>query len=360
VAPQSLLAIIDTAQVSGPGRQLTALLQRLQQAGTETRVLTFHRDGRPPAPFVAFLESAGIPCVVVRERGRFDLSLIGRVRTAVRAIRPQVVQTHSYKATVLAWLLRRMGEPFRWVGCFHGATSENAAVRAYHRLDLRLLRAADRVVIMAEAQRAALGPASAGAVVINNAVLPPPTAGLPPGLPPATFAYIGRLSPEKGCDILIEAVADLERSGLEEPWSVVVAGDGPEREALTARVATLGLGHRVDFLGQVADPWTVYRRVECVVLPSRSEGLPNVLLEAIAADRAVVATTVGAVPSVIGSSAAAILVPPDDAGALAVAMRQARERGGSAEASRARSAIASEYSLERRVAAHLAIYESLR
>lgn len=359
MTPRSLLAIIDTAQVSGPGRQLTALLQALRGQGVDARVLTFHRAGRPVSPFVEFLASAGIPCTVVPERSRFDLSLVGRVRTALREFRPEVVQTHSYKATALAWLLRRTGERFGWVGCFHGATTENVAVRGYHRLDLRLLRGADRVVIMSETQRAALGPAGAGAVVIHNAVLPPPATPERSAGPEATFGYVGRLSPEKGCDVLLEAVAELRRTGMSEPWSVVIAGDGPERAALEARAGALGLGQRVRFLGQVADPWTVYRRVACVVLPSRSEGLPNVLLEAIAADRAVVATTVGAVPAVIGPGAAAVLVAPGDAVALAGAMREALERGRSREASEARAAIAAEYSLARRVAAHLALYESL-
>lgn len=360
MAPRSLLAIIDTAQVSGPGRQLAALLRELRQRGTDARVLTFHRAGRPASPFVPFLEAAGIPVTVVPERARFDPAVVGHCRRLVRDFRPDIIQTHSYKATVVAWRLRRTGERFGWVGCFHGTTAETLAVRLYHWLDLRLLRGADQVVLMAEAQRKLLGRFGGRAVVIHNAVLPPASPGPAAAAGPcATFAYVGRLSPEKGVDLLLQAVAILCREAPGEDWSLLVAGHGPEREALERQAQASGITSRVSFLGQVADPWQVYRRVACVVLPSRSEGLPNVLLESIVADRAVVATAVGAVPEVLGGTAAGEMPPAHDAAALAAAMRRALAGGRSTAAIRARAAIAEQFSLARRVAAHLAVYQSV-
>jgi len=364
VVATRLLAIIDTVQVSGPGKQLAALLVALRERGTNARVLTIHRTGRPSAPFVTHLESLGIPCTVIPERGRFDPFLAWRAGRVVREFQPHVVQTHSYKATVLAWLLRRMGYAFSWVGCFHGATDETTAVRAYHRLDIMLLRTADRTVIMSETQRTALGSGGRRALVINNAVLPPDApvaddalARLPDRN--GTLAFIGRLSPEKGCDLLLDALAVLAEGHPELDWNIIIAGDGPERGQLEAQAAELLLTPRVQFLGQVARVSDLYRAVQCVVLPSRSEGLPNVLLEAIAANCSVVATSVGAIPTVVGGSAAAILIPPGDANALARAMHQVLVAGEDPGAGEARRRVVAEYSLATRVGRFEALYAEL-
>lgn len=333
----------------------------MRSQGMDARVLTFHRRGRPRAPYVTFLEAAGIPVTVIPEHLRFDPGTVWRARRAIRAFAPDVIQTHSYKATVLARLLRAWGGRFKWVGCFHGATAENTLVRLYHRIDLWSLRQADAIVLMSETQRAALGSDSPRARVIHNAVLPPPRHGLAtsPLWAPATFAYVGRLSPEKGCDLLLAAAGVLAAEQPDRPWRLIIAGDGPSRPALEAQAADLGLGARVSFIGQVPEPWDVYRAAECIVLPSRSEGLPNVLLEAIAADRTIIATTVGAIPGLIGPSAAAMLVPPQEIGALAEAMRHVLQAPRHPEASHDRGRIAAEYTVASRLEAHLEVYSSL-
>ena len=113
------------------------------------------------------------------------------------------------------------------------------------------------------------------------------------------------------------------------------------------------------FLGRVEDPAAVYAASDAVVLPSRSEGLPNVLLEAIRADRPVAVTRVGAVPEVLMEGAAGVLARPGDATDLAEAIQRALSEGSSDEARQGRLEVVKRYSLRRRVDAHVQLYSEL-
>jgi glycosyltransferase involved in cell wall biosynthesis len=101
-----------------------------------------------------------------------------------------------------------------------------------------------------------------------------------------------------------------------------VVGDGPLRGALEARTRDLGLGDRVFFTGLVADvrPWLAH--LDAMVVPSRREGLPTVLLEALAAGCPIVATRVGGVPEIVADQQTGLLVPPGDAQALGRALQR--------------------------------------
>src|SRR5690606_3578792 len=98
---------------------------------------------------------------------------------------------------------------------------------------------------------------------------------------------MGRLSPEKGFDLLIRAVALLRRQ--HPGCSLTILGDGPEREPLEGLAEELGVAEAVSFGGQVRDPAAHLVRGDIFVLPSRFEGFPNALLEAMACGLAVVA-----------------------------------------------------------------------
>jgi glycosyltransferase involved in cell wall biosynthesis len=348
-------------------RQLTALARALQAAGTECLVVAFHRDGGAPSAFAAHLKEAGVPHCVVRDRGPLDWRLVSTVDAILRRWRPSIVQTHGYKATAVAYVLRRLGAPWRWIGFFHGSTTEPLRARFYHWVDRRLLGSAERVVVMSHLQAREFSHCSERVRVIYNAALARPPAARPAerddlapiagDLPRPILGVVGRLSQEKGVDLFLEACAILAGRGL--AFSALVAGDGPGRARLEAQCARLGLGSRVRFMGHVHDVDAVYRLIDLLVLPSRSEGLPNTLLEAMQADVPVVATTVGAVPEVVGTSPAARLVAPGSVAALVDAIEQAVTQGDPPQAATARHEALSRFSLERRVDAHVQLYRDL-
>jgi glycosyltransferase involved in cell wall biosynthesis len=134
------------------------------------------------------------------------------------------------------------------------------------------------------------------------------------GLAGSVLLYAGRLEPVKGPDVLLEAFAEI-RVALPDA-TLVVAGEGSLASELRARVAERPLPG-VRFLGQRSDIPDLIAAADLVVLPSRGEGMPTLLLEALLAGRAVVATRVGAVADVTEDGRFARIVPPGDAATLA-------------------------------------------
>jgi glycosyltransferase involved in cell wall biosynthesis len=126
----------------------------------------------------------------------------------------------------------------------------------------------------------------------------------------------GRMTPQKGWDVLFEAAARL--SSVRDDLFWLLVGDGPLRPALTRRAGELGV--RACFAGARADMADVLGCADVVVLASRSEGLPFTLLEAMALGKPVVATRVGGVPEVVEDGLSGRLVPPEDPAALASAV----------------------------------------
>ncbi|MBK9408436.1 MAG: glycosyltransferase [Gemmatimonadetes bacterium] len=258
----SVVAVIDTVILSGPGRQLVAQAVLQRSRGTAFRIVTFRRAGRPVSPFVAYAEARGVPCDVIEESGSLDMSVLPRVRETLARAGASVVQTHGYRPSAIVRSLRALGwYAGGWVGFYHGATAEDWKVRLYHALDLRLLRSADQVVVMSRPQLALFADVGDRAALVFNAVLEEgAVAGAQdcaPLFPPPTvprLAAIGRLSPEKGVDILLEAAALLKAEGV--PFELFLAGDGPERAALEAQAAALSLGDEVRFL----DRFTTWAR----------------------------------------------------------------------------------------------------
>jgi glycosyltransferase involved in cell wall biosynthesis len=167
--------------------------------------------------------------------------------------------------------------------------------------------------------------------------------------------WVGRLTPEKGPDILLEAAASL-------PVDVHVSlvGEGPMRADLERRAESLGLDSRVRWHGIVDSADRLLSAFDVVVLSSRTEGTPMVLLEAMAAGVPVVASAVGGVPDVV-SDREAILTPADDPRALAAGIVAALDRGDPTESrvEAARARLRSDYDLEAWLDRYEAVYRRL-
>ena len=135
------------------------------------------------------------------------------------------------------------------------------------------------------------------------------------------FVTVARLVPQKGIDVLIGALA--QTAGPACGWMQTLVGDGPEREALELQVRQADLQKRVRFLGFRPDPQTFLLQASVFVLPSRFEGMPNALLEAMAAGLAVVVTDASPGPlEVVKHGVNGLVVPSDDPSALAAALDQ--------------------------------------
>lgn len=330
--PRTVLILTATERVSGPLKGIFQYVAHLDPR--RYRPLLGLVRGAVTRRTDAELEAAArrVPHVVLEQSGAFDWRLFGAARRVAREHGAALVQTHGYKTHLLGLSLRlTLGLP--WIGFEHGFTTETWRVRLYHRLAW-LLRYADRAVVVSgrlERQLRGMGVPAARLVRLHNAVEPDVPGTQPaPGtfrqahhIPPEAplVAVIGRISSEKGQRVFLEAFA-VANAALPSLHAVLV-GEGPDEAFIAAQIGRMGLGDRVHWIGYHRPIAPIYRDADLVVIPSFTEGIPNVLLEALAAGCPVVATAVGGIPEVVVDGEHALLVPPGEPGIMGDAMVRA-------------------------------------
>lgn len=314
------LHVIAPGGVGGAESVVVGGAAALARAGVEAFVCAI-REARAPERADALVERAaarGVPTLEVRSRGRIDPLLVRDLRRAIAGSQADVVHAHGYKAVVYA-AAACGGRPL--FVTHHGVGGVDAKSAAYVAVAVAAYRRATRVFAVSESTRAHLlrrGVPPRRVVTLHNFVGLELPAVVPDPDEDGTIraAFLGRLSPEKGADVLLKALAWTSHRALR----LSVFGDGPERERLELLAAELSLDDRVRFEGFRDDVVARILASHVVVLPSRSEGLPMTMLEAMALGRPVLATRVGGVPEVFDASLGGELVPPDDPAALAAAL----------------------------------------
>ncbi|MDQ4081145.1 MAG: glycosyltransferase, partial [Gemmatimonadota bacterium] len=256
-------------------------------------------------PFLISLADAGVEADVLKIPGRAYLRERALVRNLCRRYCPAIVHTHGFRPDVLdAAVARRMGVPT--VTTVHGFTGGGWKVGVYERIQRFAFRWFDAVVAVSRP----LADELAASGVPRQRIHTVPNAYAPTGDPAQraaarrklgisddafTVGWVGRLSHEKGPDVLVDALAHL----TDVPTRVSMVGHGPAREALGARAVALGVGERITWHGVVRDAASLFRAFDVFVLSSRTEGSPMVLFEAMAAGVPVVAAEVGGVPDTL-------------------------------------------------------------
>ncbi|MGY1680941.1 glycosyltransferase family 4 protein [Geodermatophilus sp. SYSU D01176] len=287
------------------------------------------------------------PVDVVHAHQGEDLATLPLARLAARRHRcPLVVTVHCSVGHTLTgrgprtWLLRALG----------GAIERSA------------LRRADAVVVLTDRTAAALAADGVPAERIST---------VPSGFDPCLFAghlpdafpgvarprigYVGRLAPQKRADLLVEAFGRLRG-----PASLVVVGDGPDRERVHALAAGLPRVHLTGFVEHTAVP-AVLASLDVLVLPSAYEEMGSVLTEALASGLPVVASDVGGIPEVVRHGVTGLLLPPGDVDALAAALdRLVADPGLRARLSAGARARAGDYAWPRLAARVAAVYARVR
>ena len=325
-----VMVIVAAREVTGPSKGIFQLMEAFKGSGISLSLYNFDVEGAPSGRFVDAAREAGTDLHMFRQKGKSYLSILRQARREALEKKFKIVQTHGYKPAMIGLYLKYACR-LKWVCFMHGTTNESFRVRFYNLFDRVVQRFADRVVLMTASQRAKIiGGADEERVrVIHNAVDPDRPASFSPnggdpaekaGIPAAAriLSVVGRLSPEKGVDEFLRAFASVS-AGHPDVHAAIV-GEGPERRNLEALARQLGLSERVHFTGYTPYSGDFISRSEMLIIPSRSEGIPNVALEALALGRPVVATRVGGVPEVIMDGLDGLLVPPEDPKALASAI----------------------------------------
>ena len=369
-APLTVMMLISTHILGGPAKGLLQLIPELQRRGRVRPLLcTFAQPGAVETPFQAACREQGVALHCFAQAFNWDMRSFNTVREFVRREGVDIVQTHGYKENICGLYLRRTaGKP--WLTFVHGTTDENLKVRLYHALDRFIAARADRIVpVSHELMRRRVPKALRHKVrVVENAIVPRARNVSPEAvaqwrarhaLTQPAVACVGRLSPEKGQDVLLRAAARLRDMGAR--FQVALVGDGPWRAELEALAARLKLDAAVRFVGQQKDMDLVYAATDLLVLPSRKEGMPNVVLEGMLAGLPIVATQVGAVPDMLTSGENGVLVPMGDDAALARAMRDVLCDGSFARriGERARASLFPRFSIAQRAQNVEDVYEEL-
>lgn len=353
--------LIDTLERAGAEKQLLTVATHLDRERFEPVVLCLARTG----PFEAELRRAGVPVVLIGKRHKLAIGALRRLRAWLRAERPEVLHTWMFTCNLFGRLAAR-GLPVRTLATEVAADVGKAAWRL--RVDRWLAPATDAFYVnsatVAAFYRERCGIPPERVTVIPNgvrveAVEPLERAAL--GVPDGAFVVCcaGRLSPEKGFDRVIEALAGEPLRG--RVVYLVVAGEGPLREGLAAHAARLGVGDRVRLLGYRDDLQQVIRAADAFVLASLHEGMPNALMEALAQGRPCVATAVGGVRELMVDGESGLVIGESDPRLIAEAIARLMDapelaaRLGRA----ARDRMATRFSIEENVRRFEALYESL-
>ncbi len=308
-----ILEMITPSRIGGAETHVARLVRDLRAAGDEVAV--FSPSGRP---FTGYLQEQELQPVSWRTSGKIDPISIYRIVKLIRQQKIELVHTHLTSATFIGVQAARItGIPC--VATLHGFTDA-----FWYRLPPRLIAVSHAV----KAHFVAQGIPEARITVLHNGInlaeYPPhplEEAKIAIGQSPdgPILGIFGRLAPEKGQDVALDALAQVIPAIPEV--RLLIVGEGRCRAALLAQAERLGIGANVEFCGFHADPRPLMRACDLVLVPSRKEGFGLAAIEAMALARPVVATAVGGIPEVVVDGVTGVLVPAESPTALAAAIQ---------------------------------------
>jgi len=313
--------IIDELPPNGAERLLVDLI-KARSDRFDVQVLCLVRGG----PLEQELARMGVPVVIFGRRSKFDVSLLWRLWRWLRLHRPKVVHTHLFTADSWGRLAAFLaGVP----AVFSTAHSSNQWKSRLHiTIDRLMARVTSKVIACTEAVQQVLItehhiPAKKVALVGNgidfqrleNADVHGLTSEFPTQPNVLKIGIIGRLHPCKGHLDFLPVLVHLRDKNINAHLFVI--GEGELRQDIERRISDLQLGSHVTLAGQRSDVPAWLNYLDFLVIPSKYEGLPLTLLEAMGVGRPVVATAVGGIPDVIEEGVDGLLVRPEDEAAMA-------------------------------------------
>ena len=367
--PIRVLHLRDSPWVDGPGRTILETAARIDRSRIDYQVGAFVSCSDKSHPLVGALQQRGLPVHAIEDLGGVGPKMVGKVIDLLDRLEIDILHTSEFRSNVLGLLCRRR-RPIKLVSTAHGWIANDLRGHLYIWADRILLRRFDRVLLVSCAMRRRLPSwwvPDSKVRVIHNALMTESYGQDVPKMPrvaPDPFGKVrllnvGRLSVEKGQDLLLRAVAGLtvEYPGLE----VAFAGVGPFEATLRRLAEQLGIAARVQFLGYVSDMPALYATTDLVVQSSLTEGLPNVVLEASYLGVPIVATDVGGTREVIEHGVSGWLLRPGASGFLAEALRQYLSDPAAfiEMASRGRMRIATSFAFAARTEQQMRIYQEM-
>jgi glycosyltransferase involved in cell wall biosynthesis len=316
-----VLQLISSGGYYGAENMLLNLCASQEQSGCENSLLLFYNVHIPNVEFYERARRRGLSVRMVHCNGRADWRAVRQIEEYIQEDGIDLVHTHGYKADLYGYLAAwRCHKPV--VATCHNWVGGTAALGIYNHLDRMALKKFNALAAVSDkvAQRLlAFGvPAEKIKTIANGIDVTAFERAEPLPLLNAegstVVGVVARLDLQKGFEYLLQAARKLCKtfSGLK----IVIVGDGPDRDAIEEMIEQYGLQSNVILAGQQSNMPGVYAAMDIFVLPSLNEGLPMTILEAMAASKPVIATRVGAIPSVIKDGENGLLVDPRDSEGL--------------------------------------------
>jgi len=312
-----------------------------------------------------------VELISIDDRGALDWKVVPRMLEVCRREKVTIWHGHDYKTNILGLILKRF-YPMRTITTVHGWVEYTARTPLYYKLDRWSLRAYERVLCVSDDLRASAvghGVARKRCELLENGIdtadwkrtASPREARIRQGANPdrLLIGAVGRLSPEKGFDRLIDAIADLIREG--SPVDLTIFGEGSQKDALQSKIDARGMAAHIRLGGYCGNLKPQYEAMDMYAMSSSREGLPNVVLEAMAMGVPAVATRINGIPRLIADGVDGILCEPDSVESLRDALRtlatgpELRRRLADA----ARTTIESRFSFEKRMRRMADIYDEM-
>lgn len=366
-----ILDLRDSPWVDGPGRTVLEIAEALNGAEIEYIICSMRADGGPPGAYAEEARRRCLPHEEIRERGPFDFRVVSQINEILSRRRIHIVHTHEFRSDVFGLICARF-KGARLVSTVHGWIGNNLTGKCYSMLDKLLLRFFDRIVVVSQKLKRQLmdwGIPERKITVVPNALkigeyrsdrsddgfrrefsLGPET---------TLIGNIGRLSPEKGQADFLRAARDVLQRCEQARFALI--GVGPDEAMLRALARDLGIADRVIFAGYRRDMLRVYNSLDLVVQSSFTEGMPNVILEALLMTVPVIATDVGGTAEVVEHESTGVLLPPGQPQRLAAEiLRFVHDKAGfQAQAARGRERVARDFSSARRIEQMTEVFRSV-
>ena len=323
--------------VGGIFRHVRDLAEEQSKAGHEIGILCDSLTGGEHedrlfddiAPFLAL----GVTRLPIRRQiSLSDATTLWDGYKEIRSLRPDVLHGHGAKGGLLARVLGSMLRVNRYrvarLYTAHGGSLHFSRTSLQgmlvHSLERMLEFLTDGVIFICDFERRTyerkIGKPRTRSVMIYNGISDRDFRSIPTRSDSVHFVYIGMMRDLKGPDLFVDAFAKTERR-IGRPLSALMIGDGPDRDEYRTIMIERGLGHRIGMLPAMR-VHEAFSMSQNVVVPSRAEAMPYIVLEALAAGKTVIASRVGGIPEALGESSAA-LAKPDDTDDLARVMAEA-------------------------------------
>jgi glycosyltransferase involved in cell wall biosynthesis len=330
-----ILHTIDSLGIYGAETMLLNLAEQQRRGGHTPIILSIGNPDCAEKPLEAEAAQRGLQCIPHRMRDGLNFRGAARILRLARQQQIDVIHSHGYKTNILLGALPEMMRPCPIVTTLHGWTAKKklSKLGLYCFIDQHLLHRLNAVVVVNEQLKSTptlrmldqrrIHAIANGITVADEVQLRFDFAQDPLGRELLALkkdtgvlvGAVGRLSPEKNFGALIEALQQVGNSRV----GVAILGDGPELALLRDKIAAAGLQDRVLLGGYVKDARKYLELFDVLVIPSLTEGLPMILLEAMSANTPVIATSVGDIPATLGGLGQ--LIEPGNVGALAASLR---------------------------------------